>query len=200
MEACGRTTREPGVKAPLTETSRADVDLADALRRCARGERAALRAIYDAEAPRMLGVALRILRRPSLAEEAVQDAFVQVWQRAASFDPARGAAETWLYAVLRHRALNILRSETRTDLVEDFEPMGVASEEESPEGVITRLSEAGALRRCLERLEPPRRNAVMLAYMHGLSHGELAARVGVPLGTMKSWLRRSLMALRECLA
>ena len=185
---------------PLTRMGRAGVDLAEALRRCARGERAALRAIYDAEAPRMLGVALRILRRPSLAEEAVHDAFLQVWQRAATFDPGRGAAETWLYAVLRHRALNILRGETRTDLVEDFEPMGLASEEESPEDVISRLSEAGALRRCLDRLEPGRRNAVVLAYMNGFSHGELAARVGVPLGTMKSWLRRSLLALRECLA
>jgi RNA polymerase sigma-70 factor (ECF subfamily) len=180
--------------------NRGDVDLGEALRRCATGERAALRAIYDAEAPRMLGVALRILRRPSLAEEAVQDAFVQIWQRAASFDPARGGARTWLYAVVRHRALNILRGEIRTDLVDDFEPMGLASTEESPEGAVARLSEAGALRRCLERLDPTRRNVVVLAYMHGLSHGELAGRAGVPLGTMKSWLRRSLMALRECLA
>jgi RNA polymerase sigma factor (sigma-70 family) len=196
----GRQGRSRGVEAPLMRTGRIEADLDEALRRCARGERAALRAIYDAEAPRMLGVALRILRRPSLAEEAVHDAFVQVWQRAAGFDPARGAAKTWLYAVLRHRALNILRGEARTDLVEDFEPMGLASEEESPETVIARLSEAGALRHCLEGLEPGRRNAVILAYMHGLSHGELARKVGVPLGTMKSWLRRSLIALRECLA
>ena len=78
-------------------------------------------------------VAQRLLRRPALAEEAVQDAFVQVWRRAASFDPARGGARTWLYAVLRHRALNILRGEVRTDLVDDFEPMGLASEEENAE-------------------------------------------------------------------
>ena len=187
------------MEASLIRTGRTEADLDEALRRCARGERAALRAIYDAEAPRMLGVALRILRRPSLAEEAVQDAFVQVWQRAASFDPQRGAATTWLYAVLRNRALNILRGEVRTELVEDFEPMGLASEEESPESVIERLSEAGALRRCLEGLEPNRRRVVVLAYMHGLSHGELATRAGVPLGTMKSWLRRTLLSLRECL-
>ncbi len=176
------------------------LDLDDDLRRCGRGDRAALRRIYDTEGPRMLGVALRILRRQQLAEEAVQDAFVQVWQRAESFDPERGAAKTWLYAVLRNRALNILRGEARTDLIEDFEAMGLASPEEDPESVMAQLSDAGALRRCLERLEPARRRAVVLAYMHGLSHGELAARVGVPLGTMKSWLRRSLLALRECLA
>jgi RNA polymerase sigma-70 factor, ECF subfamily len=175
-------------------------DLADALRRCAGGDRAALRAIYDAEAPRMIGVAQRLLRRHALAEEAVHDAFVQVWQRAASFDPSRVDARAWLYAVVRHRALNILRGEARTDLVDDFEPMGLASEEEGPESVVARLSEAGALRRCLERLDPARRNLIVLAYVQGLSHGELAGRLGAPLGTIKSWIRRSLMALRECLA
>jgi len=113
------------VQTPLTASDGADLN--EALRACARGDRAALRAIYDAEAPRMLGVALRLLRRPALAEEAVQDAFVQIWRRAASFDPARGGARTWLYAVLRHRALNILRGESRTDLVDDFEPMGHAT-------------------------------------------------------------------------
>jgi len=194
------SSRRNRVEALLRGAALDSPDLDDDLRRCAAGDRAALRRIYDAEGPRMLGVALRILRRRQLAEEAVHDAFVQVWQRAESFDPARGAAKTWLYALVRHRALNILRGEARTDLVADFEPMGLASEEESPESVMARLSEAGALRRCLERLEPARRRAVVLAYMHGLSHGELAARVGVPLGTMKSWLRRSLLALRECLA
>jgi DNA-directed RNA polymerase specialized sigma24 family protein len=119
------------------------------LRQCAQGDRAALRAIYDAEASRMLGVALRLLRRRALAEEAVHDSFLQVWQKAASFDPKRGETE--------------------------------------------------ALKRCLDRLEPNRRKAILLAYVHGLSHGEIAGRLGVPLGTMKSWIRRSLLVLRECL-
>ena len=188
------------MSAAFGKVVRQPADLDDALRLCAQGNRSALRAIYDAEAPRMLGVALRLLKRRALAEEAVQDAFVQVWQKASSFDPARGGARTWLYAVLRHRALNILRSETRTDLVEDFAPMELESGEEDAESMLLRLSDAGALRRCLERLEPVRRRAVLLAYVHGLSHGELAGRFGVPLGTMKSWIRRALMALRECLA
>jgi RNA polymerase sigma-70 factor (ECF subfamily) len=175
-------------------------DLADALRRCASGERTALRAIYDAEAPRMLGVAMRLLRRRALAEEAVHDAFMQVWQRAATFDPERGEARTWLYAILRHRALNILRTETRTDLVDDFEPMGLTSDDEDAESLVLRLSEAGALKRCLEGLEPVRREAILLAYVQGLTHGELAGRLNVPLGTMKSWIRRSLLQLRECMA
>jgi RNA polymerase sigma-70 factor (ECF subfamily) len=188
------------VKADLRRGTADGVDLDDALRRCASGDRAALRAIYDAEAPRMVGVALRLLRRPALAEEAVHDAFVQIWQRAGSFDPARGQARPWLYAVVRNRALNILRGEARTDLVEDFEPMRLASEEDDPETIVARLSDAGALRRCLERLDPARRNAIVLAFVHGLSHGELAGRLGMPLGTLKSWIRRSLLVLRECMA
>lgn len=176
------------------------LSLDETLRRCAAGDRSALRALYDLESARMLGVALRILRRRPLAEEAVHDAFVQVWQRAGSFDPSRGDARTWLYAVLRNRALNILRGESRTDLTADFEPMGLESEEDSPETVALRLSDAGALKRCLDRLEPQRRQAILLAYVQGLSHGELAGRLGVPLGTMKSWIRRSLLVLRECMA
>jgi len=175
-------------------------DLADALRRCAMGERSALRAIYDAEAQRMVGVAMRLLRRRALAEEVVHDAFMQVWQRAATFDPARGEAHTWLYAVLRHRALAVLRTEARVDLVDDFEPLGLESEEEDAEAVVLRLSEASALKRCLDRLDPARREVIVLAYVHGLTHGELAGRLDVPLGTMKSWIRRSLLHLRECLA
>jgi len=175
-------------------------DLVGALRRCALGDRAGLRTIYDAEGPRMVGVALRIVRRQALAEEAVHDAFVQIWERAASFDPNRGHARSWLYAVVRHRALNILRGEARTDLVEDFEPMGLTSPEDDPEAIVSRLSDAGALRRCLEGLAPARRRLIVLAYVHGLSHGELAGRLGMPLGTVKSWVRRSLLSLRECLA
>jgi RNA polymerase sigma-70 factor (ECF subfamily) len=174
--------------------------LNEALRRCASGDRSALRTIYDLEAPRMLGVALRLLRRRALAEEVLHDAFVQIWQRAGSFDPSRGEGRSWIYAVLRNRALNILRGETRTDLVEDFEPMGLASEDASPEDVTLRLSDTSALKRCLEQLEPLRRKVILLAYVEGLSHGELAGRLGVPLGTTKSWVRRSLLSLRECMA
>jgi RNA polymerase sigma-70 factor (ECF subfamily) len=147
----------------------------------------------------MLGVALRLLRRRALAEEAVHDAFIQIWRNAASFDPGRGEPRSWLYAVLRHRALNILRGEARTELVDDFEPMSLEAPEEDAETLVVRLSETGALRRCLERLEPVRRQAIVLAYVEGLSHGELAGRLRVPLGTVKSWIRRSLVALRECM-
>ena len=180
-------------------TARVAITPEEALIRCAGGDRAALRALYDAEAPRMLGVAQRILRRRALAEEAVQDAFIQVWQHANRFDAARGSGRGFVYAILRNRALNILRGETRTELTDALDH-DLASEEIGPEEAIMRLSEAGALRRCLKRLDPRRRHAITLAYAYGLTHGELAGRLGLPLGTVKSGLRRSLLTLKECLS
>ena len=172
-----------------------EAQLAAALARCASGERAALRVIYDIEAARMVGVARRILRRQDLAEEAVQDAFMRLWRSARSFDPQKGAARTWLYAILRNCALTILRDESR--FVADEEK----TEEAAPaaESAVTRLPESNALRRCLEQLDAQRRTVVVLAYVHGLSHGELAGKLGVPLGTVKSWVRRSLISLQECM-
>lgn len=166
---------------------------------CAAGDKAALNAIYQQEAGRMLGVALRILRRRALAEDAVQDAFMLIWRNAARFDPAKGSGATWIYTILRNRSLTLLRDESRVE--PDDEPLGaeVPDEGESPEEAILRLSDAEALRHCLQKLDPRRRMAIALAYVHGLSHAELAGKLGMPLGTIKSWMRRSLIALRECL-
>lgn len=176
-----------------------EFDYEAALLACAAGNRQSFRALYEREAPKMLGVAMRLLRRQSLAEDAVQDAFVNIWNKAASFDPQAGSARGWMYTILRNRALNMLRGEGRLDHRDDFEPLGLTSQDEDPETVMAQLSDVSALRRCLETLDPQRRAVVMLAFIHGLTHGELAGRLGVPLGTMKSWIRRSLMSLKECL-
>ena len=172
-----------------------EAQLAAAIARCATGERAAMRVIYDIEAGRMVGVARRILRRQDLAEEAVQDTFMRMWRAARSFDPAKGSARTWLYAILRNCAISILRDERR------FENDPDAGTDAAPaaETAMARLPETSALRRCLEQLDAQRRTVVVLAYVHGLSHGELAGKLGVPLGTVKSWVRRSLIALQECM-
>jgi RNA polymerase sigma-70 factor (ECF subfamily) len=170
-----------------------EAQLAAAIARCAAGERSAMRVIYDIEAGRMVGVARRMLRRQDLAEEAVQDTFMRMWRAARSFDPAKGSARTWLYAILRNCAISIMRDEGRfeSDAGEDAAPV--------TENALARLPETSALRRCLERLDPQRRSVVVLAYVHGLSHGELAGRLNVPLGTVKSWVRRSLISLQECM-
>lgn len=172
-----------------------EAQLAAALARCAGGERAALRVIYDIEASRMVGVARRMLRRQDLAEEAVQDTFMRVWRAVRTFDPGKGAARTWIYAILRNCTLTILRDEGRFTAEEE------CTEDVSPaaESAVARLPESNALRRCLETLDVQRRTVVVLAYVHGLSHGELAGKLGVPLGTVKSWVRRSLISLQECM-
>jgi RNA polymerase sigma-70 factor (ECF subfamily) len=174
--------------------------LEGALLACSKGDRAALRTIYEQEAAQMLGVARRMLRRPAAAEDVVHDAFVKIWQNAQSFDPARGSAKAWIYTILRHIALNALRRDGRTELVDDFERFDLLSPDDNPEAIVLRLSETSRLRRCLEGIEPQRRHALVLAYTHGLTHGEIAGRFGVPLGTMKSWIRRTLMALKDCMA
>jgi RNA polymerase sigma factor (sigma-70 family) len=167
---------------------------------CARQDRVALARLHGAEAARMIGVAERILKRRALAEEAVQDAFVQLWRKAASFDPSLGSGRTWLYAILRNRCLNILRGESRTELTDDATVFDRPSDDEDAETMVARLDDASRLKACLEKLEPQRRQAIVMAYAEGLSHGELAGRLQIPLGTIKSWIRRGLASLKECLA
>lgn len=169
---------------------------------CAAGDRAALQALYLAEAPRMKGVARRILRRDEIAEEAVQDAFLRIWQKAGQYDPARGSALGWIYAVQRSVALNILRDSGREDSAPPDEleaHLDRSAEIEAAEDIWGRLGATSRLKACLERLEPARRRTLILAYAFGLSHGEIAGRLARPLGTVKAWVRRSLSALRECM-
>lgn len=179
---------------PLAETDLLEAQLAAALARCAAGDRTALRVIYDAEAPRMIGVAMRILRRRDLAEEAAHDAFMRIWRGARGFDPAQGSARSWIFAVVRNRALTILRAETRFESDD-----GVELPEQDFGGAVERLPENSALRRCLDALDAKHRDAVVYSYVFGLSHGELAGKLSVPLGTAKSWTRRGLMSLQECM-
>lgn len=180
-----------------TDTATADPCAHD-LERCARGDRAALKAIYDREGPFMLAVANRILRRRDLAEEALQEAFVSVWRRAGSFDRKAGSGRGWIYAIVRNRALNSLRDDRHMP-VDDRELESFAEHETDVDDAFERLASSSALRACLSALEPRRRACVLLAYVSGLTHGEIAARLGVPLGTAKAWIRRSLLSLRGCM-
>ena len=183
---------------PLTDTaSPPDDDPAHLLRRCAEGDRAALRRLYERFAARLHGIALRITGQPALAADATHDAFLQVWQQAGRFDAARGSGEAWLVSLARYRALDIVRRRGR-DILTDSVP---EQADDSPDAlaVLARGAEGAALRRCLAELEPDRRQLTVLAFVQGLSHSELAARLDAPLGTVKSWIRRALAALRVCL-
>ena len=174
------------------------MDCEAALEACARGDRSGLRALYDAEGARLVAVARRILRRRDLAEEAVQETFVAIWRKAGQWDRAAGgSARGWITAIARNRALDMARDGAREDLTapEDID----AARADEPEAALDRL-EAGALRRCLEALDADKRRAVLLALVRGLTHGEIAATLAVPLSTAKAWVRRGLLSLRECLS
>ena len=168
------------------------------LHRCAAGDRAAFRLLYDRWGSRLYGIALRITRQGASAADATLDAFVQIWQQAHQFDPERGSPDAWLIGIVRYRALDIVRRRSRE--VPGYEPED--REDESPDALARLVStaEGAALHRCLNELEEDRRRLVVLAFVDGLSHSDLAERMGVPLGTVKSWIRRSLISLRGCLA
>ncbi len=180
-----------------TATTAREDELATLLAQCALADGVAFRRLYEQQAPFLYGVALRITRQPALASDAVHDALLQVWCKAARYDPARGSAHAWLLSLLRYRAVDAMRRTQR-------EVQGVELPEQAglDPGVLDRLlsSEAGtALHTCLHGIAPERRRLVLMAFVDGLTHAEIAARVAQPLGTVKSGIRRALLALRACL-
>lgn len=192
--------------APRGRTGRTDrhvTDHASLLKACAAGDKSALGQLMAAEGGRMLGVAARMLRRRDLAEDAVQEALVLVWRRAHQFDPGRGSAKGWIYTILRNRCLTLLR---REDGEVPQDPAAIAGSIEADparaavDTAFERLGTASDLGRCLAELEPATRRAILSCYILGYSHGEIAGRMQAPLGSVKSWLRRGLLRLRECLS
>lgn len=165
--------------------------------KCGRGDAKAFRTLYDTNSARLYGVALRITRSPALASDAVHDAMLQVWRNADRYDPERGNADGWLVSLVRYRALDIARRQAR-----EITGVEVAERIDEDPDVLTRMvagAEGTALRTCLETVEAPRRRLVLLAFIEGLTQSEIAAHVGQPLGTVKSSIRRALIALRGCL-
>lgn len=183
--------------AAAEENTRDGDDLAALIRRAAGADRAAFRRIYEQEASRLYAVALRITRQSSLAADAVQEAFLQLWQNAGQFDATRGRAETWLLSLVRYRALDLVRRHGRETL--GAEMPDTADDARDPLAALLSSSAGKALHRCLETLEEDRRRLVLRAFVDGLSHQELATATKQPLGTVKSWIRRALQALKRCL-
>ena len=173
-----------------------DFDYEAALIACARGEAYALESLYVRESRWLLGVCRRILRDTSLAEDALQDAFLNVWQRAHTYDRNLGSARGWIYTVVRHTALNIARTVGREIAQEDPHALLVEPSHRDDE----RHGDAIDIDRCLEGLDDSRRESILLAFLDGYSHEQVAKALATPVGTVKSWIRRGLLTLRDCLS
>jgi RNA polymerase sigma-70 factor (ECF subfamily) len=197
-----------------------DIDESDRLRRLlaevALGDRGAFRTLYDATSARLYGCALRVLGQEALAEEALQDAFVAIWHAAATYQPHLAAPATWMTAIVRNKALDVrrrLRASVESDGRRYADERGfkagaepgadpLAALQDTAPGPQDRLQmsrDAQALARCLETLASRQRQAICMAYLHDLSHGDVAAQLEAPLGTVKTWIRRGLERLRACL-
>jgi RNA polymerase sigma-70 factor (ECF subfamily) len=170
------------------------------LRRAAGGDRDAFSELFQREAGLLLGVARRMVRRPEIAEDIVQEAFVAAWRSAAQFDPSRGTARAWLIASVRNRALNSIRDGARLDYHEPDSLETLDERHGDAMDAFRRLPDSEALRDCLGRLDEPKREAILLCYVVGMSHAEAAARIKAPLGTVKAWVRRGMLSLQECLS
>jgi RNA polymerase sigma-70 factor (ECF subfamily) len=199
---CDAKDEDTALAAPSSPAASAtDEQLAAWIARIGERDERALAALYDATLPRVYGLVLRIVRRPGLAEEVVEDAYFQVWRQALRFDPARGRALTWLLNMARTRAIDAVRSEAR----HRHESLDAACMPELADELpwAAELLEAARGHRALEhallRLGAQPRQLVALAFLRGLSHEEIASHTALPLGTVKSQIRRGLITLRQLL-
>lgn len=183
-----------------SSTSPDGFDYESALEACARGERYALRAIYERESRWLLGVAQRIVRDRDTAHDVLQEAFLQVWQRASTYQRALGSGRGWIYTVVRHRALDEARRVQREmPAGDDLEAVADARAALEPAPELPH-ADAAALDRCLAALEQRKRDCIVWAFVEGYTHEQIARQIATPIGTVKSWIRRGLLSLKECLS
>jgi RNA polymerase sigma-70 factor, ECF subfamily len=174
--------------------------LAAALVRVAGGDRTALRIVYQDTSAKLFGVCLRILNDRSEAEDVLQEVYLTVWRKAGSFDPARASPISWLIAIARNRAIDRLRASGVLRKMEPIEAASAASDPAPDAAERFELAQQNQrLADCLKELDARHAAAIRAAFLDGTTYEELATRMDVPLGTMKSWIRRALLKLRACL-
>jgi RNA polymerase sigma factor (sigma-70 family) len=175
-------------------------ELVAALARVAGGDRAALQMIYQDTSAKLFGVCVRILNDKSEAEDVLQEVYLTVWRKAAIFDPERASPITWLVAIARNRSIDRLRAAPGRSRIE---PIESAEDVHDPApaalDLVETAQQSSRLAGCLGELESRQSIAIRSAFMDGNTYEELAERMRVPLGTMKSWIRRGLLKLRDCL-
>jgi len=187
-----------------TESPERSGDLADLLARTALADQAAFSELYRRTSPHLYAVAVRILREPAAAEEVLQEAFVSIWHHAGRYAAELSQPQTWLASIVRNRCLDRLRrrdldrvSLTRND--DEETEIELPADGASPVELLIAGAEAASVRDCVEALEGGQKQAIALAFFQGLTHAELARALREPLGTVKSWVRRGLARLKQCL-
>ena len=189
-----------------------DPRLAEWLSRTALGDRRAFRDLYDATSARLLGVIARLVGRGAVAEDLLQDVYVRVWKSAGQYRAGAGSPMAWLCAAARYRAIDWLRSQASRPEVSASQLRAASDPDDGPDpgervadpgagpaaGAESR-AQAGAVQQCLGTLAAPQQQSIALAYYQGLSHGEIAQHLDAPLGSVKTWVRRGLIALKACL-
>lgn len=166
--------------------------------RVSLGERAALSELYDLTSAKLYAVSLRVLGERQSAEDAMHDTYVKIWKNAARYRVTGHSPMTWLITIARNTAIDRLRAQRSHTNVGDYDDT-LASPTQTPEQLTIAASDAGRLVACLDRLPGDRRAAITGAYLDGRTYAELAEAAKVPLNTMRTWLRRGLIALRECM-
>ena len=174
-------------------------DLVHLLSLVAGGDRDAFARVYQATAPKLYGIVLRISGRRDVADEILQEVFVKIWERACHFEPGRASPITWMATIARNRALDEARRKRPLALEDTPEAMEVPDPGVSASDAVERSEEFRRLSRCLEALDGDRQAMVRLAYLNGWSREQLAERFKQPVPTIKTWLRRSLAQLKDCL-
>lgn len=188
----------------------ADDDIAPILGRITRQDKTALRALYNKAGPKLMGILMRMLGNRPDAEDALQDVMIKIWTRAAAFDPGKGTGMAWICAITRNHALDCLRAsrparlQTRTagiDTGDGLDDPISRLPDPTPGAEEQSLARAEMQRvvACMKELPKDRATALQGAYLQGLSYQDLASRFDVPINTMRTWLRRALITLRECL-
>jgi RNA polymerase sigma-70 factor (ECF subfamily) len=188
-----------------SDTSRLDpTALRALLTQVSLGDNKAFRALYDATSPKLFGFALRILHKRELAEDVLQEAFAAVWHSARDYRPHLSAPMTWMATIVRNKAFDMLRGTDHAVEIDgnDFDAAVLRALEDpgaTPPESLQLSRDAQALAACMAELDSVHRQVVGMAFFHDLSHSELAQQLVMPIGTIKTWIRRSLERLRTCL-
>lgn len=173
--------------------------LSDDLEEVAAGDRAALRRVYDATSAKLFGICLRVVRDHAVAEDVLQEVYVKVWHRAGRFDRDRASPITWLAVLARNSAIDWLRSVERRRETSD-DALAAMPDDSVPVDIeLEQQQQFSEVVRCLGTLELNQQTSIRAAFFEGLTYVELAERQNVPIGTMKSWIRRGLERMRKCI-